>query len=73
MKMYNGIVRILRGARYIPKMMRNQISLRRLKMKGYTIKTESHGVLKAANECLVPLNKVMGNNSHVLLRIGESW
>ncbi|CAO2827145.1 unnamed protein product [Amaranthus hypochondriacus] len=64
------IVRKLRGVRYIPKMMRNLISLRRLEKIGYTMKTQSDGVLKVAKGCLVHLKGVMGNNGHVLLRSG---
>lgn len=39
LKMHNGIVRKLKGVRYIPKMMNNLISLRRLVKIGYTMKT----------------------------------
>lgn len=40
LRMHNAIVRKLRGVRYIPKMMRNIISLRRLEKIGYTMKTQ---------------------------------
>ena len=56
--------------RYVPKMMRNLISLRRLEKIGYTMKTQSDGVLKVENGCLVHLKGVKGNNGHVLLRTG---
>ena len=48
LRMHNRIVRKLKGVRYIPKMMRNLISLRRLEKIGYTMKTQSDGVLKVA-------------------------
>ena len=60
----------LKGVRYIPKMMKNLISLRRLEKIGYTMKTQSDRVLKMAKGCLVHLKGVMGNNGHVLLRSG---
>ena len=68
LRMHNDIMRKLRGVRYIPKMMRNQISLRRLEKIGYTMKTQSDGVLKVAKGCLVHLKGVMGNIGHELLR-----
>ena len=42
---HNGLVRKLRDARYIPKMMRNLISLRILEKIIYTMKTQCEGVL----------------------------
>ena len=39
LKMHNGLVRKLRDMRYMPKMMRNLISLRRLEKIGCTMKT----------------------------------
>ena len=71
LRMHNDIMRKLRGVRYIPKMMRNQISLRRLEKIGYTMKTQSDGVLKVAKGCLVNLKGVMRNISHVLLKSGN--
>ena len=68
--MHNGILRKLKGVRYIPKMMRNLILLRRLEKIVYTMKTKSDGVLKVAKGCLVHLKGVIGNNGHVLLRSG---
>ena len=70
LRMHNGIERKLRGVRYIPKMMRNLISLRKLEKIEYSMKTQSDRVLKVAKGCLVHLKGVMGNNGHVLLRSG---
>ena len=53
LKMHNGLVRKLRELRYIPKMMRNLISLGRLEKTGYTMKNQSDGVLKVAKGCLM--------------------
>lgn len=48
LRMYIFMVRKLKGVTYIPKMMENIITLRRLEMIGYTIKTQDDGVLKVA-------------------------
>ena len=71
LKMHKGLVRKLSSVRYIPKMMRNLISLRRLEKIEYTMKTQSDRVLKVANGCLVHQKGVMEDISHVLLRSGD--
>ena len=66
LKMHNCIVRKLRGMRYIPKMMTNLISLRRLEKIGYIMKTQSDEVLKMTKRCLVHLKGVMGEIGRLL-------
>ena len=68
LRMHNGNMRKLSSVRYIPKIMRNLISLRRLEKIGYTMMIQSDRVLKVAKGCLVHLKGVMGNNGHVLLK-----
>ena len=71
LRMQHDLLRRLRGVRYIPKMMRNLISRRRLDKIGYTMKIQSDGVSKVTKGSLVHLKGVMGNNDHVLLRSGD--
>ena len=71
LRIQNGLLRKLRDVRYIPKVMRNLISLKRLEKIWYTMKTQSDEVVTVSKVCLVHLKGVMGTKGHVLLRVGD--
>ena len=70
LRMHNGIVRKLRGVRYILKMIRSLISLRRLEKIGYTINTQSDGSLKGGKWVLGALE---GSDGQQWPCVAKEW
>ena len=64
--MYDGIMRELKNVRYIPRMMKNLISVRALEAEGLR-ETLGESVLKMSSSSLVVLNGIIRNNMYYLM------
>lgn len=63
--MHDGVDRLLRNVRYVPKLKRNLISLGTLDADGYSFKSE-HGQMKVTKGSLVVMKAIRKNSLYVL-------